>query len=159
MASRTMNDSIRALRERHAQAQAALQAQQRAEQSAMELVATAAGAVAAARDRRAAALAQLDAAVVDAERDQEVALAVLAVFLGDDEAAATVAGVDLTAVRTARRRAPRELVDATIARVRDSSGRRRGVGRRGQLRRTDTAAQTPASGGGLPPGGSSATAS
>jgi hypothetical protein len=128
MASRTTNASIEKLRERHAAEQAARLAQQRAEAAAVDLVGAAGAAVEAVRSRRADALAALDAEVVTVERGHEVALTVLAMLLGDDEAAASIAGVDVTAIRTARRRAPREEVDAAVKAVRSArpSGRRRG---------------------------------
>ncbi|SRR6266545_5245069 len=142
MASRTTNSSIEKLRERHAAEQAARLAQQRAEAAAVDLVGVAGVAVEAARSRRAAALAALDAEVVNAERGHDVALTVLAVLLGDDEAAASIAEVDVTAVRTARRRAPRDEVDAQVTAVRTVPARRR-VGRPATRRQSNAEPSEP----------------
>jgi hypothetical protein len=131
VASQAMNDRIRALRAQQAQALNELLTQQRAEQTAVRMVAGAAAAVAEAKERRAAGLAKLDAAVAGAEREHDVAVAVLAVLLGDDDTAASVVGVELAAVRAARRRASRELVDASVEWVREGRVRRRAAGRAG----------------------------
>ena len=92
----------------------------------MTLVTAAAAGVEVARERRAARLAVLDQAVTDAHVAHEVALAVLAAVLGNDETAAAVAGVDVPAVRGARRRAPADRVDGEVAAVMEAAARPRG---------------------------------
>ncbi|MEV6925516.1 hypothetical protein AB0M46_13600 [Dactylosporangium sp. NPDC051485] len=105
-----------------------LRDRQAAQLRAVDAFEAAAGRVLASQERRAAAVARLDATVAAAGTDRDVALVVLADLVGDD-AAAEVTGVPVAEVRIARRRAEVDAVRAGVAAVRQAPGRS-GRGRR-----------------------------
>lgn len=116
MASRTTNEGVRLLQQRH-----------RAQIDAVTHVAAAGQRVEAAVQRRVDEVSRLDAAVTQAETELSVALAVLATLLHDDELAASTAGVDEVKVRTARRVVARDVVASRIRELGVSVPRRRGA--------------------------------
>jgi hypothetical protein len=117
MASDSTNQAIEQMRRRHA-----------AQESALRAVAVARGAVEKAQDRRAVELGRLDAAVSEAERGHDEALAVLAELVPAAEVA-DYAGEPVTRVREAQRRASAEVVSARVAALTDGLPKRRGPGR------------------------------
>src|SRR4051794_13008642 len=94
MASKTTNKAVEALKARHA-----------AERTALEAASEAGAAVGRAVQRRAAEVARLDAAVAEAERGADVALAVLASLVPPDVAAALTEETPAR-VRLGQQRAP-----------------------------------------------------
>jgi hypothetical protein len=146
MASKGTNKAIEALARRHEAERAALKA------------ATDAGAVVRrAQDRRAAELARLDAAVAEAERGADVALAVLASLMAI-EVAALLTEETPARVRLGQQRAP---VDDVNARVGELTGGVPVARRRGRPRgsgRPSSEAESPGTVGGVSTsGGSSVT--
>ena len=115
MASKTTNNALEALRRRQA-----------AERVALEAASAAGAAVERAREKRTAELVRLDATVGDAERGEDVAVAVLAALVPAD-VAAELAAVTAARVRLAQQRAA---PDEVSARVQELTGgvpvRRRG---------------------------------
>jgi hypothetical protein len=104
MARAATNDVVSRLRSRHER-----------ERAAAGAVAQAAGAVESARQRRADALARLDADLAAAVGGHDVAVAVLASLLNDDGQTAEIAGVQEGAVRAIRRRVAAVEVRAAAA--------------------------------------------
>lgn len=94
MASKSGNDVV-----------AALQARQKAQVAAARGFTVAQAAVEAAQRRRAALLAEQDAVVGEARRESDVALAVLATVLLQDEQTAEMVDVPVATVRNVRRNA------------------------------------------------------
>jgi hypothetical protein len=102
MASKTSNEAVQALRQ-----------QQKAEETALVAVLGASGALEQARQRRAAELAALDAAVSEAEAGEDVALAVLGALMPADRAG-RLAGVSPARMQQALRRAAGETVTGKL---------------------------------------------
>ncbi|RSM47790.1 hypothetical protein DMB66_47545 [Actinoplanes sp. ATCC 53533] len=125
-----------------------LKARQAAERVALEAAAEAAAAVGRAVERRSVEVARLDAAVADAERGADVALAVLASLVPADVAAVLTEETPAR-VRLGQQRAP---VEDVTARVEQLTGgvvvaRRRGRPRGSGAARTGrAAAEVPAAG-------------
>jgi hypothetical protein len=117
MASKTSNEAVQALRR-----------QQKAEETALLAVLGASGTVEQTRQRRAAELAALDAAVSDAEADEDLALAVLGALMPADRAG-RLAGVTPTRMQQALRRAA---TDAVTGRLEALTGETAAVRRRGR---------------------------
>jgi hypothetical protein len=105
MASKLGNDRIDALRGR-----------QRRERNAVMAVAAAQAAIEVAAAHRADVLVKLDAAVVKSEHGLDVALAVLASLMPDD-ATAEIVGVEVAAVRAARKRVGAAELSHAVARL------------------------------------------
>jgi hypothetical protein len=102
MASKSMNRASEVLARRHA-----------AEEKALKVAVSAGVAVQRAQERRAVELARLDAAVADAERGADTALAVLASLVPAD-VAALLAEETPARVRQAQQRAPGDEVSAQV---------------------------------------------
>lgn len=102
---RTTNEQVERLRER-----------QRRERAALDAVTAAQSAVGAAQQRRQAAVLELDRAVVKAEQGLDVALSVLVSLMPEEETAA-IAGVDVAAIRAARKRVGPQEARTALARL------------------------------------------
>ena len=116
------------------QAVAALKKRQAAELEALVGAATAAEVVSRAQQRRTDELQRLDAAVDEAERGEDLALAVLATLMSPDVAAG-LADVAPARMRQAQQRAPVDEVHSRVQALTDGApvprrrGRPRGSGR------------------------------
>ncbi|BEL12861.1 hypothetical protein Q0Z83_110520 [Actinoplanes sichuanensis] len=117
MASKTSNEAVQALRR-----------QQKAEETALLAVLGASGTVEQTRQRRAAELAALDAAVSEAEAGEDLALAVLGALMPADRAG-RLAGVTPARMQQALRRAA---TDAVTGRLEALTGETAVVRRRGR---------------------------
>jgi len=138
MASKTTNEAVEALNRRHA-----------AERAALEAASAASAVVGRAVERRSVEVARLDAAVSEAERGADVALAVLASVVPADVAAALTEETPAR-LRLAQQRAPVEDVTARVEQLTGGAvvarrrGRPRGGG--GAARTGHAAAVVPAAG-------------
>ena len=113
MASDGTNDAVGVLRRQHAAELAALDAVKATQRTVQRH-----------RDKRAAALVGLDAAVADAEQAHDEALAVLAALV--PELAGDLAGVPAARVRQCVQRAPADRVRARVDELKSAPARRRG---------------------------------
>lgn len=125
MASKTTNEAIARLRDRHAAQKTELQRRHGAQERALAAVTAGEAAVAALLSERESVVARLDAAILVARDECDAAVAVL-VRLSSVESAAELVGPSVAEVRRAAQRVPKELVDAEVERLLTGESARRG---------------------------------